>query len=185
MLDASDILQLYRTRGDIEYADEGVSQIVHGWQCAQLALQAGAPASLQLAAWLHDIGHLFGQLNGTPTLQGIDDCHQDTGASLLQPLWGDAVAEPVRLHVAAKRYLVSAHPQYLTRLSGDSQRSLALQGGPMSEAECADFLSLPFAQAAQKLRGWDDLGKRADWFARDREHALDELQKLMHQVSQN
>lgn len=41
-----------------------------------------------------------------------------------------AVTEPVRLHVAAERYLRAAEPGYSGLLSAESVRTLALQGGP-------------------------------------------------------
>jgi predicted HD phosphohydrolase len=177
------ILELFRAKGELAYEGEGISQIAHGWQCGQLALQAGATPELQLAAWLHDLGHLLSDLAGTPSLQGIDDRHENTGSRLLDAVWGAAVAEPVRLHVDAKRFLVAAHPDYLARLSADSVRSLALQGGPMSIDECVRFQANPFALDAQQLRAWDDMGKRADWFASDTGQALAELQALMARVA--
>jgi predicted HD phosphohydrolase len=176
------ILELFRAKGALAYEGEGISQIVHGWQCGQLALQAGATPTLQLASWLHDIGHLLTDLSGTPTLQGIDDSHEHTGARMLEAIWGPAVSEPVRLHVDAKRYLVATYPEYRARLSEDSLRSLTLQGGAMTLDECVRFQASPYALDAQQLRSWDDTGKRAGWFARDSEQALAELQALMAQV---
>ena len=69
--------------------------------------------------------------------------------------------EPVRLHVAAKRYLVTAEPTYAARLSPASVHTLRLQGGPMSASECAAFRQLPHAEDALRLRCWDDLAKDA------------------------
>jgi phosphonate degradation associated HDIG domain protein len=182
MTTALDILDLYARKGGLAYEGEGISQIAHGWQCGQLALQAGATPALQLASWLHDLGHLMTDLPGTPTLNGVDDRHEVTAAAVLAPLWGAAVAEPVRMHVEAKRYLVAVHPEYRASLSQDSQRSLALQGGPMSTEECRSFHTQPFALDAQRLRSWDDQGKREGWFAPSREAALEELSALMQKV---
>ena len=174
------ILELFRSKGELAYEGEGISQIAHGWQCGQLALQAGATPALQLASWLHDIGHLLSDLRGTPTLQGLDDSHEHTGANVLAAIWGPVVAEPVRLHVQAKRYLVATFSQYRERLSEDSLRSLALQGGPLSMEECVRFQANPYALDAQQLRTWDDTGKRGGWFSAD---ALSELEALMGQVA--
>lgn len=182
MSKAHTILELFRSKGDLAYDGEGISQIAHGWQCGQLALLAGASPALQLASWLHDIGHLLSDFEGTPTLQGLDDRHENTGAQLLQALWGADVAEPVRLHVQAKRFLVAANPDYLAHLSADSVRSLALQGGPMSIEECVRFQANAYALDAQQLRSWDDVGKRVGWFAPDSEAALAELRALMARV---
>lgn len=179
---AQTFLNLFAAKGGIAYEGEGISQIMHGWQCAQLAAAAGATAALQLAGWLHDVGHLMTDLPGSPTLQGIDDGHEHRGATLIASVWGPQVAEPVRLHVAAKRYLVATYPEYRTRLSPDSVRSLALQGGPMDLAECMAFQAQPYALDAQQLRSWDERGKRADWFAADTQQALEHLRALMEKV---
>jgi hypothetical protein len=74
-------------------------------QCAFLAERDGAPVTLLSAALLHDIGHLLYDAGDRPALRGIDDQHEELGARLLLDAFGPAVAEPVRLHVAAKRYL--------------------------------------------------------------------------------
>ena len=182
MSSPQDILDLFARKGDIAYDGEGISQITHAWQCGQLARDAGAPAALQLASWLHDLGHLLTDLEGSPTVQGIDDRHEATGADMLQAIWGPAVAEPVRLHVAAKRYLVATFPGYRDRLSPDSVRSLALQGGPMDGMECVAFQANAYARDAQQLRSWDEVGKRPGWFAAGTQVALAELRALMEQV---
>jgi phosphonate degradation associated HDIG domain protein len=176
------ILELFARKGAIAYEGEGISQIEHAWQCGQLARAAGASQTLQLASWLHDLGHLLTDLSGSPTVQGIDDQHEHTAARVLEAIWGPDVAEPVRLHVAAKRYLVASHPEYRARLSPDSVRSLALQGGPMSLEECVTFQASRYALDAQQLRSWDDAGKRPDWFANATQQALDELSALMDRV---
>jgi phosphonate degradation associated HDIG domain protein len=176
------ILDLFTRKGAIAYEGEGISQIVHAWQCGQLARAAGASQALQLASWLHDLGHLLTDLSGSPTVQGIDDRHEHSGASMLDAIWGPSVAEPVRLHVQAKRYLVATYPEYRERLSPDSVRSLALQGGPMSAQECEAFQASRYALDAQQLRAWDEAGKRPGWFANDVQHALDELRSLMDRV---
>jgi phosphonate degradation associated HDIG domain protein len=176
------ILELFARKGAIAYEGEGISQIEHAWQCGQLARAAGASQTLQLASWLHDLGHLLTDLDGSPTVDGIDDRHEHTAARVLDAIWGPNVAEPVRLHVAAKRYLVATHPEYCERLSPDSVRSLALQGGPMPLVECVVFQANRYALDAQQLRSWDDAGKLPDWFASDTQHALDELRALMDRV---
>ena len=73
--------------------------------------------------------------------------------------FGDAVTEPVRLHVPAKRYLCAADTDYFGLLSAGSVRTLSLQGGPMSAAEAAAFEALPHARDAVAVRRWDDLAK--------------------------
>lgn len=182
-LQAVDIVDLYRRAGDAQYAGEPVTQLQHAWQCGQLARLAGASAELQLASWLHDLGHLLMGLPGTPTLRGEDDQHEAVAAPVLEAIWGRRVAEPVRLHVQAKRYLVGRHPAYKQRLSQDSLRSLKLQGGAMDAYEQQVFEQMPLHGHALKLRAWDDEGKRLGWFAATTNHALAELSSLIEQVS--
>jgi phosphonate degradation associated HDIG domain protein len=179
MKNRDDVLALYERLGHLEYAGEGVSQWLHAWQCGQLARNAKASPALQAAAWLHDLGHLLDGETDTPTLQGHDDRHEARAAALLQPLFGDAVVRPVALHVAAKRYLVATQPDYAARLSADSQRSLALQGGAMPADEAEAWRSQPHAADALRLRIWDDLAKDASWQPASREAAMAELKDLL------
>lgn len=173
-----DPLQLLREHGALAYEGEGISQLQHAWQCAQLAARAGATPSLRLAAWLHDLGHLLSGLPGSPTLHGIDDRHEALGAAALATLFDAAVCQPVALHVQAKRCLVAKHADYARGLSADSVRSLALQGGPMDAAECETFLAQPHARDAMRLRVWDDQAKDPGWHC-DSDTALAELGALL------
>lgn len=181
-MNTADVLESFRLHGHVAYEGEGVTQLIHAWQCAQLAAQAQATPALQLAAWLHDVGHLLTGLEGSPTLAGIDDAHEDLGGRLLTDTFGLAVGAPVALHVRAKRCLVTRHPAYAAKLSSDSQRSLALQGGPLTPEQCEAFEALPFAADALRLRVWDDLAKRADWQPASPQQALRELAALMDEV---
>jgi phosphonate degradation associated HDIG domain protein len=182
-MQCDDIAHLLAGRGHLAYEGEGVTQLQHAWQCGRLARQAGATAALQLAAWLHDLGHLMTDLEGSPTLRGIDDAHEARAAHVLAPVFGAAVAEPVALHVQAKRCLVTLRPGYFERLSPDSVRSLALQGGPMGQQEVEALLASPHGRDALRLRVWDDTAKdpalRFDSVAQ----AIGELRDLMAQVS--
>ena len=84
------------------------------------------------------------------------------GATYLGRWFGPEVTEPVRLHVAAKRYLCAVEPAYHDGLSPSSVRSLAVQGGPMSSDEAARFAAEEGCDAAVRVRRWDDEGKVAD-----------------------
>lgn len=157
--DPEALLTLFQSRGGLQYTGEAVTQLQHAWQSLQLARQAGAAPALSLAAFFHDVGHLLTDDDGSPTLDGHDDRHEAVGARLVARHLGPEVANPVALHVAAKRYLVGSQPDYLQALSDDSVRSLALQGGPMTVAEQARFVQLPGADAALQLRRWDEQAK--------------------------
>lgn len=135
---------------------ESVTMLEHALQCALLAEQAQAPASLVLAALLHDIGHCT---DGVVDDECTDDRHELRALPWLGRSLGAEVLDPIRLHVAAKRYLVALQPAYLQGLSPASVHSLGLQGGPMDSAACRAFEAEPHAQQAVALRRWDDAAK--------------------------
>jgi phosphonate degradation associated HDIG domain protein len=137
---------------------ESVSALEHALQCARLAEDAGAGPALVAAALLHDIGH-FVALDDLPGHDDVDDLHERRGAAVLAPHFPPAVCEPVRLHVAAKRWLTAVEPAYLRALSPASVHTLAQQGGPMDAAQAAAFEAAPFAGDAVGVRRWDDLAK--------------------------
>jgi phosphonate degradation associated HDIG domain protein len=151
-------LALYARKGQLAYG-EGVSMTEHGLQAALLAEQEGAGPAMIAAALLHDIGHLLHSLPEDIADQGIDTQHESIASAWLSQHFPPAVSEPVRLHVAAKRYLCAVEPGYLEALSAASVLSLGLQGGPMTEAEAARFAGERFLAEAVKLRRWDDLAK--------------------------
>jgi len=74
-------------------------------------------------------------------------------------MFGPEVTEPVRLHVAAKRYLCAVEPDYFAKLSRDSVLSLSLQGGPMSAEEVAEFEAVAEYADAVQLRRFDEQAK--------------------------
>lgn len=164
-----EIIALYRRRGGATYG-EGVTQTEHALQSALLAEQAGAGPTLVTAALLHDIGHLLHDLGEDIADRGIDAEHESIASAWLSQHFPPAVSEPVRLHVAAKRYLCTAEAGYHDRLSPASQQSLALQGGPMSAAEAAAFRAEPYAADAVALRHWDDEAKLVGRPTPDLEH---------------
>lgn len=149
-------------KGHRLYGLSAINQRAHALQAAWLAEQAGCDAALITACLLHDIGHMVHDLGEDPAKDGIDDQHEELGRLWLTRWFGAEVTEPVRLHVAAKRYLCAAEPDYFSKLSSDSVRSLALQGGPMSETELAAYRASPFAEAATQLRRFDESAKVRD-----------------------
>lgn len=153
------IASLIDGRGQRAYGLSLVNQRAHALQAALLAEQSGRAPALIVAALLHDIGHMVHNLGEDPAAAGIDDRHEEVGQVFLAGYFGPDVTEPVRLHVAAKRYLCGVEPDYFARLSDDSVRSLALQGGPMTAAEAAAFASLPGATDAVTLRRFDEAAK--------------------------
>lgn len=173
----SDIAQLFARRGGEQYAGEPVTQLQHALQTAWLAEQAGEEDELVTAALLHDLGHLLHDLGATPTLQGVDDIHQYRALPFLRGLFSDAVIDAIKLHVDAKRYLCATRPVYFESLSQDSVRSLALQGGIFSAEEAQAFIAQPGAQAAVRLRIWDDLAKSEGLSTPPLAHFLERAQR--------
>lgn len=153
------IAHLYEHAGRKPYDGgrrESVTALEHALQCAQLAEWAGADGPLVAAALLHDVGDLI-----TPATDSdaADNHHELRAHDVLHGAFGRDVLDPIRLHVAAKRYLVATEPGYRATLSPASLLSLSLQGGPMSEDEQRRFEDEPFAPQAVLLRRWDDAAK--------------------------
>ena len=104
------------------------------------------------ACLLHDVGHFLDEPDDS---YGIHS-HDRIGGRWVAARFGPAVAEPVRLHVAAKRYLCARDTAYHDGLSPASQHTLEKQGGPMSPTEAAEFEADPFAADALVLRRLED-----------------------------
>jgi phosphonate degradation associated HDIG domain protein len=154
-----DVVALYERWGSDRY-DEQLSQREHALQTAAQAVAANAPEPLIVAALLHDVGHLLQlQAAGRRTGATRDLTHEAVGARYLARLLPPAVTRSIALHVRAKRYLCATDRRYHAQLSDGSQRSLALQGGPLSPDEVAAFEQLPGHADAVRLRIWDDRGK--------------------------
>ena len=156
------IADIFLRRGADSYLDEAVTMSQHMYQCAMLAEQDGCDAALVAACLLHDIGHYAGDVDEHALGWVQDDRHEEAGGALLARLFPPEVSEPVRLHVAAKRYLCAVEPGYFEQLSPASVHSLELQGGPMDEQEAADFAAGPHAEAAVKLRRYDEAAKHPE-----------------------
>ena len=157
------IAALFDAEGHVCYDGaraEAVTALEHALQCAQLAEWAGARPGLVAAALLHDVGHFVAPRSGTNDIDDLDDAHELRALPLLGATFGPDVVEPVRLHVAAKRWLVAADGDYASTLSAASIHSLALQGGAMGLDEAVAFVSVPYARDAIALRRWDDLAKQ-------------------------
>ncbi len=153
------VLQLLSTRGGDSYFGEPVTVLEHCLQAAHFATADARSPELIVAALLHDLGHLLHDAGENVADHGIDSRHEELAVHLLGQHLPPSVTEPIRLHVAAKRYLCSTDPAYLAELSPSSLLSLSLQGGPMTASEAASFLAGPFALDAVILRRYDDAAK--------------------------
>jgi phosphonate degradation associated HDIG domain protein len=166
-------------KGERRYGLHDINQRAHALQSALLAEQAGCNSALITASLLHDIGHMVHDLGDNPAEQGVDDRHEALGHAFLTQYFGPDVTEPVRLHVAAKRYLCAVEPDYFGRLSPDSVLSLSLQGGPMPLAEAETFRAQPHAEDAVQLRRFDETAKVKDLPTPNVEHFLPHVRRSL------
>ena len=125
------------------YLGEDVTMIQHQLQAGALAIAADCSDALTVAALLHDIGHVIGREEGeadaAEAMASDRDAHHDaTGARWLSRWFGPDVTEPVRLHVAAKRFLVATEPDYAARLvRGVGAHVAAPRRADVAETRCA------------------------------------------------
>lgn len=156
--------ELFAKHGSEEYIGEDVSQVEHALQAAEWALDAGDTKAMIMAALCHDVGHLL--LLAGHDLEPMDGLgahkHAVAGAQWLEDELGlgREVTDPVRLHVAAKRYQAFKIPRYVeTQLSPASRQTLELQGGPMSYDEARQFECHSRYEDALRLRAYDNAAK--------------------------
>src|ERR1700759_1647251 len=107
-----ELLDIFVGRATRRYGLSGVNQLQHALQAAALAEADNAPPATVLACLLHDVGHMVHQLGENRAGAGIDAVHEQLGADWLARRFGPEVSEPVRLHVAAKRYLCTVESDY-------------------------------------------------------------------------
>ena len=154
-----EIFRVFRECGAEQYLGEQVSLTEHMLQSAYAAQQDGAPPRLVAAALLHDYGHFIHGLPEDSAEHGVDTEHEEVAYRFLERHFGEQIAEPIRMHVAAKRYLCAVEPSYVAELSPASIHSLELQGGPYRPEQVAEFEASPYADDAVRLRRYDDVGK--------------------------
>jgi [1-hydroxy-2-(trimethylamino)ethyl]phosphonate dioxygenase len=167
-----ELLDIFVGRATRRYGLSAINQLQHALQAAALAEADDAPPATVLASLLHDVGHMIHDLGEDPASRGVDDVHEELGARWLAERFGPEVSEPVRLHVAAKRYLCAVEPDYFGKLSDDSVRSLGLQGGPMSADEIEAFRRHPQHAEAVRLRRYDEGAKDPNARTPDFDHYL-------------
>jgi len=153
------VFDLYERFGSSDYIGEPVSQIEHMSQAAQLAMAEGFDDEVVLATFFHDIGHLCAE--GAENMGGYGVVsHERLGADYLREAgFSERLARLVEYHVQAKRYLTLREPGYFERLSEASRRTLAYQGGVMTETEADAFERDPLCAVSLRMRQWDELAK--------------------------
>ena len=170
----------FASYGGDKYGSEAVTQLQHALQTATLAEIEKAPVHLVVAALLHDIGHIL-QGRDLPEDDQMDlhDFHEELGYQWLVKHFGEKVAEPVRLHVAAKRYLCTVDKEYESKLSPASRKSYYDQGGEMGPAEKNDFEENAYFADAIILRKWDDRAKDPAFETPEIDHFVAHIQQCL------
>ena len=153
------IEDVFTRRGAESYLGEDITMAQHMLQAAQCAEKSGAEDSLIAAALLHDIGHFKNEIPETALAKGNNNFHEEAGANFLEDFFPLSVVEPIRQHVAAKRYLCAVKSDYLDLLSPASVHTLNLQGGPMNKEEVTEFEKNDYLEQCIQLRYWDEEGK--------------------------
>ncbi len=157
-----EVLILFQQFGHIEYG-EGFSVNSHSIQAGLLAKDQHLEDELILAAFLHDIGHLY-PLSLTKEHEKMGEygieAHDRWGESFLRERGFSArIQATVKNHVAAKRYLCAVDSTYYDQLSTASQQTLNYQGGPMSQEEVKAFEADPYFRDSIVIRRIDDEAK--------------------------
>jgi len=156
-----EMFEVLASGGGTAYFGEPVTVLEHSLQAARIIQESGGDDRLVAGALLHDLGHLLHADGEDAAQRGLDTRHEELGVAALAGHLPAAVLDPIRMHVAAKRYLCFAEPEYMAEPSPASVESLALQGGPMSAAEAEAYLAAPHAREAVQLRRADDVAKIA------------------------
>ena len=151
---------LFGFYGDSDYIGEPLSIAEHSVQAMVVAGQSGEDKEVQLAALLHDVGHLLGLEAGFPP--AMDGCgtvdHEGVGADFIRRSGlTETCAYLTAQHVNAKRYLVWKSPD--RPLSAASQITLGHQGGPMTDAEASAAESDGRWPAVLRMRNYDEAAK--------------------------
>ena len=170
---------IFARRGGEEYLGEPVTMAQHMLQGATFAEQKGLSEEIIVAALLHDIGHFTSEFGTYSPDDTEDKFHEEAGAAVLAEFFPSIVTECVRHHVAAKRYLCATDPSYFDRLSTASVHSLNLQGGPMSQAEVAEFAANPNLDDIIQVRFLDEAGKEPDMHTPDFDHFAPMVQRVV------
>lgn len=157
----TEIRTFFEQYGTEPYYGEDVSQFEHAAQATELARRDGYNAEVQIAAFLHDIGHM---LPTDDPAELMDDFgrrdHEGVAADWLrQRGFSDKVGVLIENHVNAKRYLTYKNPAYFAALSDASIQTLAFQGGPMAADEAEAFEKNPYFDLILRMRRWDEAAK--------------------------
>lgn len=156
------IINIYKKNGNADYIGENITQIEHALQSAYLASQEN-PTDYEfiLASLFHDIGHIL-NIEGQQFMDNLGVAtHENIGADYLKLLgFPERIYILIKLHVKAKRYLVSTRDEYRNNLSEASYKTMKYQGGIMNSDEIKEFETYKYYKDAIRLRYIDDYAKK-------------------------
>ncbi len=163
-----EVLDLLAKHRDVIYPGEQITVLELSLRTAFIAEEAKLPSNEITAALLRNLQHML-------RLEGEEASSDEATGRYLRRWFGDSVVEPIRLQGSAKRYLCAIEPDYVGHLSDSSAKSLAAQGGPMSEDEAEEFSKLPYAEAAIRLLRLHDRAKLDGYSAPELDHFVPHL----------
>lgn len=177
------LFDLYHQHGQSDYIGEPVSQLEHMSQAAALAMKEGYDDEVVLAAFFHDIGHIY--LAGQPheNMNGFGVMHHEKiGAAYLRQVgFSERLVRLVENHVQAKRYLTYKFPAYFDALSEASKQTLHYQGGKMTAEEAITFEQDPLFTLSLRMREWDEMAKEQHVPVIDLQIMYDKASRLLNQ----
>jgi 2-amino-1-hydroxyethylphosphonate dioxygenase (glycine-forming) len=152
------IIQIYHIKGGNDYDIEDITQEQHALQAAKAAKEKGYDKEIQIAALLHDIGHMCESDDRMGDLGVVD--HEHVGADYLTEIgFSEKVVALVRSHVKTKRYLTAVDVTYKAKLSESSKKTMEYQGGPMTKVEIEEFENDKYFNDYVRFRELDELAK--------------------------
>jgi predicted HD phosphohydrolase len=170
--DVDELLKHYCLIEESIYGDIPAVLVSHGVQCAELlAAEYPEDQELHVAGLLHDIGLLI--------VPGDEIGHPQHGADYTRLLFGDRVADIIRLHVDAQMYLEATVNEY--RITPPPTAGFAQQPLPMTPRDIRRFEAERLFREAVALRLSDDRGCDTN----RRENGFEPWVSLMRVVAAN
>lgn len=179
----NEIRALFEEHSRATYYGEDVSQFEHAAQTAEMARRDGFNEEVQIAAFLHDIGHMLPADDPAELMDRYGRIDHERVASewLLTRGFSERIALLVENHVNAKRYLTWKNPAYFAALSQASLQTLIYQGGPMSEKEALVFENNLHFDLFIRMRRWDEAAKTQDCPTPGLDHYLDIIRDYLNE----
>lgn len=167
----AEVLDIFRLHGSVEYGEQ-CSVLSHSFQAGLIVKERDLDTELIIAAWLHDIGHLYpltlAEEDHTTMGDFGIDAHDRWGEYFLSERgFSPCICATVKNHVDSKRYLCSVDTDYYDQLSLASKETMKYQGGIMTSEEVQAFEKDPFFEESITIRYVDDEAKAIDFTATD------------------